>query len=186
MGGLFGGGGVTYKMPADNSGAMMMQLLKMQMEQASASQKAAEEASKRAAEEQKQSAIRAEDVAAAQRSTQSQTAASEALSRLNTQQQLTDEAAKKKLDDQYAAEGMAATGGGFDYNKSRQEALGNLGAASPFLSSTAANLAASPFSMNPAMTTVGNINDGATGTDTRINRNVFSLPNTQGLTFGGS
>ena len=186
MGGLFGGGGVTYKMPADNSGAMMMQLLKMQMEQASASQKAAEEAAKRAAEEQKQAAIRAEDTAAAQRATQSQTAASEMLSRLNTQQQLTDDAQRKKLEDQYAAEGMAATGGGYDYNKARQEALGNLGAASPYLSATAYNLAASPYTTNPAMTTAGTINDGTTGADTRINKNVFSLPNTQGLTFGGS
>lgn len=186
MGGLFGGSNVTYKMPADNSGAMMMALLESQAQQAAASQRAAEEAAKRAAEEQKQAAIRSEDTAAAQRVTQSQTAASEALARMNTEQQLSDEAAKKKLEDEYAAAGMAATGGGYDYNKARQEALGNLGSASPYLSATAYNLAASPSMMNPALTTAGTINEGFGGTKNKTNQNVFTLPNTQGLSFGGS
>jgi hypothetical protein len=167
--------------PQDNS--MMMALLQLQQTQFAASQAAAKAAAEKAAEEQKQSLIRAEDAYAAQRDSQSETSASETLSRLNTQQELSDEAEKKKLEDRYAAEGMAATGGGYDYNKARQEALGNLGAASPYLSATAANLANSPSVMNPAMTT---INAGATGTDTKINKNVFSLPTTQGLTFGGS
>lgn len=186
MGGLFGGGGVSYQMPADNSGAMMMQLLKQQSEQAAASQRAAEEAAKRAAEEQKQAAIRAEDTAAAQRMTQSQTAASETLARMNTEQKLSDEASKKKLDEDYAAAGMSATGGGFDYNKARQEALGNLGAASPYLSATAYNIAASPSMTNPALTTAGMINEGFGGSKNKTNQNVFTLPNTQGLSFGGS
>ena len=173
-------------MPPDNSGAMMMALLQQQSQKAAASQKAAEEAAKRSAEEQKQTAIRSEDTAAAQRVSQSQTSASEALARMNTEQKFSDEAAKKQLDEDYAAAGMAATGGGYDYNKARQDALGNLGSASPYLSATAYNLAASPSMTNPALTTAGNINEGFGGTQNKTNKNVFALPNTQGLSFGGS
>lgn len=180
------GGSPSAPAPVQQDNSMMIALLQQQIQQSAAAQRAAEEAAKRAAEEQRQSLIRSEDTSAGQRAAQSQTAASETLARLNTQQELSDEASKKKMEDQYTAEGMAATGGGYDYNKARQEALGYLGAASPFLSSTAANAAASPYAMNPAMTTAGTVNQGFGGTQNKTNKNVFAMPNSQGLTFGGS
>jgi hypothetical protein len=187
MGGSRGGGGrqepqVIYQQAPNNNDAMFMALLQQQSALAAASQQAAKEAAAKAAEEQKQAAIRTEDIFAAQRVAQGQAAASDALSRLNTQGKLADEAKKKELDDSYNAAGYAATGGGYDYNKAREEALSNLGQAYPYLSRTSSNRAASPMLVNPALTTAAT----SSSENDKINKSTFSLPKTTGLLFGGS
>jgi hypothetical protein len=99
-------------------------------------------------------------------------------------QSLEDTAAATKLRQEQEAAGAAATGGGFDVNAARNAALSNLGAAASTLPATAANLAANPAIVNPAMTTAQSLNTGAGGGTQRTN--VFTLPSTQNLTFGGA
>jgi hypothetical protein len=178
MGGLFGGGGnITYKMPADNSAAMMQQMMQMQIQAARDAAAAAEKA-------QREAAIAAENRSAEQRMQQSTQGAADALSRMNESQYLVDQAALNKYKQEQEAAGTAATGGGFDINASRNAALANLGAASTTLPSTAANLAANPALINPALTTAESQNVGTGGTTQKTNQ--FSLPQAKNLTFGGA
>jgi hypothetical protein len=178
MGGLFGGGGnITYSMPADNSAAMMQQMMQQQIA-------AAKEAAAAAAKAQREAAIAAEDRSAEQRMQQSTQSAADTLSRMQATQGLADQAALNRYKQEQEAAGMAATGGGFDINASRNAALANLGAASTTLPSTAANLAANPALINPALTTAESLNTGTGGSTQKSN--VFTLPNAQKLTFGGA
>ena len=178
MGGLFGGGGnITYSMPADNSAAIMQQMMQMQIQ-------AAREAAAAAEKAQREAAIAAEDRSAEQKMLQSTQGAADTLSRMQASQSLADQAALNRYKQEQEAAGMAATGGGFDINASRNAALANLGAASTTLPSTAANLAANPALINPALTTAESQNVGTGGTTQRTN--VFTLPNAEKLTFGGA
>jgi predicted nucleic acid-binding Zn ribbon protein len=178
MGGLFGGGGnITYKMPADNSAAIMQQMMQQQIA-------AAREAAAAAERAQREAAIAAENRSAEQKMQQSTQSAADTLSRMQESQYLADQAALNRYKQEQEAAGTAATGGGFDINASRNAALANLGAASTTLPSTAANLAANPALINPALTTAESLNTGTGGTTQRTN--VFTLPNAEKLTFGGA
>lgn len=173
MGGRGGGG----KPPKDNSMAMMMAMMQMQMQ-------AAQQAAAQAAEAQRQAAIRAEDSAAEQRMTQSQQSAVDTLKRMESTQNIEDASKKTAYQKEQEAAGLSATGGGYDINAARNAALANLGAASTTLPATAANLAANPQIANPAMTTAASINQGSGGTTQRSN--LFTLPSTKNLVFGGA
>ena len=162
---------------ADNSMALMMEMMKQQ--QAAAAAAAAESA--RAARE---ATISAENRYSGERQLQSVQGASDTLARMSEMQKLSDAAALDKAQKENLAAGMAATGGGYDINAARNAALANLGAASTTLPSTAANLAANPSLVNPALTTAASQNTGTGGTTQRTN--VFTLPSASQLTFGGA
>lgn len=187
MGGRGGGGKKSSPPPQDNSSAMMMAMIQQQMAQQAAmfqeQQRLAREAEERAEKAQKEAALRAENVAAEEKMAQSYTGAQSALDVMESQQKLQDEQALANAQQQYAAAGTAATGGGYDINRSREEALKNLGATSGTLPQTAANRAALAAG---AQTGVGaqSTNVGSGGTADR--QNVFTLPAAKGLTFGGS
>ena len=172
-----GGGQKAPKPQPDNSMAMMMAMMQMQIQ-------AAREAAAAAEKAQREAAIAADDRSAEQKMLQSTQSAADTLGRMQESQYLADQAALNKYKQEQEAAGTAATGGGFDINASRNAALANLGAASTTLPSTAANLAANPALINPALTTAESQNTGTGGTTQRTN--VFTLPNAEKLTFGGA
>jgi len=166
--------GGSPKMPApppDNSMAIMQMMMQHQ-------QQMANEAAARAEKAQRDAAIRAEDTAAEQRVLQGAGGAQQALSRMESMQGLEDTAKLDQQRQQDLGTGLAATGGGYDVNKAREEAMMNLGMASSALPQTPYNLAASTRLYNPAMTTAGQ--------QTEQRQNLFTLPDTSGLIFGGS
>jgi hypothetical protein len=174
MGGSKGGGKPPKQ---DNSMAMMMAMMQAQ-------QQAAQQAAAEAARAQREAALAAENQAAEQRMTQSQQAAVDTLKRMESMQSLEDASKKTSYQKEQEAAGLSATGGGYDINAARNAALANLGAASTTLPATAANLAANPQLTNPAMTTAGSLNQGSGGSSQRSN--LFTLPNTKNLVFGGA
>jgi hypothetical protein len=183
------GGGKSKPAPAPDNSAMIALIqsqMAQQAEQFAAAQKAALEAEERATKAQEEAALRAENVSASEKMQQSFTNAQSNLANLEARQQLEDAQAQETAAQQYAAAGAAATGGGYDINAAREEALKNLGAASGTLPSTAANRAAMAAGSNPAMTTAASqlANMGAGGSAQR--QNVFTLPQAKNLTFGGS
>ncbi len=183
-----GSGGGSPPPPPDNSAmiALIQSQMAQQAQQFKAAQTAALEAEERATAAQKEAALRAENVGAEQKMQQSFVNAQSSLGNLEARQQLMDEQAKDAATQQYAAAGMAATGGGYDINAAREEALRNLGAASGTLPQTAANRVSSSQAMNPAATTAATTlaNQQAGGTNQRAN--IFTLPQAKNLTFGGS
>lgn len=185
MGGSKGGGAPP---PPDNSAmiALIQSQMAQQAQQFQAAQKAALEAEERATKAQEEAALRAENVSASEKMQQSFTNAQSNLANLEARQQLEDAQAQEAASQQYSAAGAAATGGGYDINAAREEALKNLGAAAGTLPSTAANRAAMARGSNPAMTTAASqiANAGAGGTAQR--QNTFTLPQAKNLTFGGS
>jgi hypothetical protein len=170
MGG--GGGGSKPKKQTqtgpDPMMAFLAQMQSQQAAQAAAAQKAQEEALK-------QSQI----TAGTQRQQQSEQAARQELATMGSMQSIRDANALLAAQQAQTTAGQQATGGGFDFNKSREEALANLGAASGMLPSTYSN--APTTSVNPALS--GLANQGA-GTESKKS-NMFSLPSSSDLKFGG-
>lgn len=171
MGGFGGGGGSRSAPPPppDNSMAIMAMMMQAQQQMAA-------EAAARAEKAQREAAIRAEDVAAENRVAQGERGASQALSRLEDIQGLEDQAKADEAKQLAESTGLAATGGGYDVNAAREEAMKNLGMSSSALPQTPFNLAASTKTYNPAATTAGQ----------EKRQNLFQLPDTTGLIFGGS
>ena len=186
MGGSKGGGGSPPPAP-DNSAmiALIQAQMAQQAQQFKDAQKLALDAEERARVTQEEAALRAENVGAGQMMQQSFSNAQSNLANLEAQQQLQDQQSKDTAAQQYAAAGASATGGGYDINAAREQALKNLGAASGTLPSTVANQGSMYNARNPAMNTAaGYANMGAGGTSQR--QNVFTLPQAKNLTFGGS
>jgi hypothetical protein len=73
--------------------------------------------------------------------------------------------------------------GNFDFANTKQGALQQLGAASGTLPQTGSNLLTGTYGLNPAATTAAAALN-KTG-DTK-QKNQYLMPNTSGLTFGGS
>jgi hypothetical protein len=166
--------------------ALIQSQMAQQAQQFQSAQTAAQQAEERAKKAQEEAALRAENVSASERMQQSFTNAQSNLANLEARQQLEDAQAQEAASQQYAAAGAAATGGGYDINSAREDALKNLGAAAGTLPNTAANRLARGANTNPAMTTAASqlANMGAGGTAQR--QNAFTLPQAKNLTFGGS
>ena len=168
----------------------MMQMQQQMQQQYMAQQQAMLQAQLDAAEKQRLAAEKAAEEAAiqSQRSMAQQAAQqnmqdiSQKLSGQNTMQELSDQSAAKAYGKSLTtgAENMT---GNFDYTKSKQNALQQLGAVSGTLPQTDANLFSSIYGLNPAATTAAAALN-KTG-DTKQN-NTYLMPNTSGLTFGGS
>jgi hypothetical protein len=141
------------------------------------SQQAAQAA---AAEKAQQEALRQSQITAGtQRQQQAEQAAQQQLATAGSMQSIRDANALLAAQQAQATAGQQATGGGFDFNRSREEALANLGAAGGMLPTTAANIPASV--VNPALANL--VNQGS-GTAAK-RANLFSLPSSSDLKFGG-
>jgi hypothetical protein len=154
--------------PVDPTMEFLSQMQAQQAAQAAAAKKAQEEALK-----QSQMTV------GTQRQQQAEQAARQELATMGSMQSIRDANALLASQQAQATAGQQATGGGFDFNKSREEALANLGAASGMLPTTAVN--APTTSVNPAL--AGLVNQGAGAAAKKAN--MFSLPSSSDLKFGG-
>ena len=161
-----GGGGGT---PSDPTLDFLAQMQAQQAAQAAAAEKAQQEALK-----QSQMTV------GTQRQQQAEQAARQELATAGSMQSIRDANALLAAQQAQATAGQQATGGGFDFNKSREEALANLGAAAGILPTTAANIPAT--TVNPALANL--VNQGAGAAAKKAN--VFSLPYSSDLKFGGA
>jgi hypothetical protein len=132
-----------------------------------------------AAEAQRQALLQSQMAAGAQAEQMGKSAAQQQLATMGSMQSIRDANALLAAQQAQATAGQQATGGGFDFNKSREEALANLGAAGGMLPSTYSN--APKTSVNPALT--GLVNQGAGAAAKKAN--MFSLPSSSDLKFGG-
>ena len=166
-----GGGGGAGGAKKVKSDPMMDYLSQMQ------SQQDAQIA--QAAEAQRQALLQSQMAAGAQAEQMGESAAQQQLATMGSMQSIRDANALLAAQQAQATAGQQATGGGFDFNKSREEALANLGAAAGMLPSTYSN--APTTSVNPALT--GLVNQGAGAASKKAN--MFSLPSSSDLKFGG-
>jgi hypothetical protein len=160
-----GGGGGKPKPKKEESTydpmmAYMAQMQSQQAAQAEAARKAQEAA---LIETQKQSAL-----ASAQ---QGELGAQQTLSQAGIMQQARDIAAKESQKRSLSAIGESAVGEGFDINQAKQQQMANIGGTGTMPSS--AKLPFYGYNQNQ--------DSGATGKYA----NIFNLPKTQGITFGG-
>ena len=132
-----------------------------------------------AAEAQRQALIQSQMASGAQAEQMGESAAQQQLATMGSMQSIRDANALLAAQQAQATAGQQATGGGFDFNKSREEALANLGAASGMLPTTYSN--APTTSVNPAL--AGLVNQGAGAAAKKAN--MFSLPSSSDLKFGG-
>ena len=132
-----------------------------------------------AAEAQRQALIQSQMASGAQAEQMGESAAQQQLATMGSMQSIRDANALLASQQAQATAGQQATGGGFDFNKSREEALANLGAASGMLPTTYSN--APTTSVNPAL--AGLVNQGAGAAAKKAN--MFSLPSSSDLKFGG-
>ena len=132
-----------------------------------------------AAEAQRQALLQSQMAAGSQAEQMGESAAQQQLATMGSMQSIRDANALLAAQQAQATAGQQATGGGFDFNKSREEALANLGAAAGMLPSTYSN--APTTSVNPALT--GLVNQGAGAASKKAN--MFSLPSSSDLKFGG-
>jgi hypothetical protein len=145
---------------ADPMMEYMSQMQAQQAAQAEAARKAQEEAF---IESQKQSALSA--------ARQGELGAQQILSQAGSMQQARDLAAQQKQQQAYGAMGESAVGAGFDVNQAKQQQMANIGGTGTMPSS--AKLPFYGYDQNQ--------DSGATGKYA----NIFNLPKTQGITFGG-
>jgi hypothetical protein len=132
-----------------------------------------------AAEAQRQALLQSQMAAGSQAEQMGESAAQQQLATMGSMQSIRDANALLAAQQAQATAGQQATGGGFDFNKSREEALANLGAAAGMLPSTYSN--APMTSVNPALS--GLVNQGAGAASKKSN--MFSLPSSSDLKFGG-
>jgi hypothetical protein len=144
---------------ADPMMEYMSQMQAQQAAQAEAARKAQQEA---ILEAQRQSALAS--------ARQGEMAAQQTLSQAGAMQQAKDIAALQAQQKSATAAGQAAVGGGFDIAKAQQEQAANL-----------AGTGAIPSTKLPFY----GMDDTSTTTPATRSANIFNLPKTSGLTFGG-
>jgi hypothetical protein len=99
----------------------------------------------------------------------------------NTMQELADQNALKSYN-KSTTTGAEAMTGDYDFAKAKQNALTQLGAASGTLPQTQSNTLSNIYGLNPAATTAASVNKKTGETQ----KSQYLIPNTTGLTFGGS
>jgi hypothetical protein len=174
---------------ADQENAMMQMNMQMNQQQM-AMQQSMLQAQLDAAERQRVAAEKAAQEAAIQsQSSMAQQAAQQNMS--DVQQKLTGKNVMQELADQNAAKaynkslttGAENMTGNFDFAKSKQNALQQLGAASGTLPQTTSNTLSNIYGLNPAATTAAT---ALNKTGNTKDKNQYIMPNTSGLTFGGT
>lgn len=160
-----GGGGGRGKDGKQKYDPMMAYLSDMQAQQAAQAESARQAQQQALLEAQQQSAMAS--------ARQGEMGAQQFLSQAGAMQQAKDIAAQQAQQQAYGAAGTSAIGGGFDIAKAREEQAANLAGTGTI--PTSARL---PFY---GMTDTANTEAGATGRSA----NIFNLPKTSGLTFGG-
>lgn len=141
-------------------------------------QRAAEAA---AAEAARQAAIQAQNTSAQQQQQSGQALASQGLSSQNIVQQAKDQAALSASTAAGQAGAGATTGGGFNINAAKQQALNNLGAAAGTLPQTQANVVGGAANaMNPAVAGASNYINQIGNTPSSV-----ATPSVSGIKFGG-
>jgi hypothetical protein len=145
------------------------EMLNVQMETAERQRRATEEASR-------QAAANTQSTVAAQAAQQNMQGISDQLTGRETLQFLRDQAAQREYEAAVSA-GASNVTGGYDMDEARQSALGSLTAASGTLPKTGANLTGRGFEANPALTTAA---------ANKKQANLFALPETKDLIFGGT
>ena len=126
-----------------------------------------------AAEAQRQAILQAQLASSQQMAQQGEQQAAQQLATANSMQSIRDANALLASKQAQSQAGQQATGGGFDVNASRQQALTNLGATSGMIPTTPSNFM-DQYQSNPA----------AMGLSKKAN--TFSLPQTSDLKFGGA
>jgi hypothetical protein len=154
------GGGADGTGKYDPMMAYMSQMQAQQQAQAEAARAAQQAAF---LEAQKQSAMASER--------QGETGAQQFLSQAGTMQQAKDISAQQAQQKAYQTAGISAIGGGFDIAKSQQEQAANL-----------AGMGAIPTSA--ALPFYG-MSDSTTTTPATRSANIFNLPKTSNIKFGG-
>jgi hypothetical protein len=154
--------------------AQQQKMLQYQMDQADKQRIASEEAAK-------QAAIQTQAATAQSASQQNAQDIAQKLEGMNTMQNLSDQTALGQYQ-QAMTTGAENMTGGYDMGNAKASAMEQLGVASGVLPQTPSNLAGSINAINPAMTTAANAQAGGT----KKAQNQFNMPNTSGLTFGGT
>lgn len=155
--------------------AMQQSMLQAQIDAAERQRIAAEKAAEKAA-------IQSQSSMAQQASQQNLQDVQQKLTGKNTMQELADQNATNAYNKSITtgAENMT---GNFDFAKSKQNALQQLGAASGTLPQTDSNLLSGIYGLNPASTTAAT---ALNKTGNTKEKNQYIMPNTSGLTFGGT
>jgi hypothetical protein len=130
-----------------------------------------------AAEAQRQALMQSQIVSGQQSQLQGEQSAKQDLATANSMQAIRDANALLASQQAQATAGQQATGGGFDVNEAQQEALANMGAAQSMLPTTPANVMAPATPVNPVFS-------GFAGQNAKKS-NIFSLPKSSDLKFGG-
>ena len=155
--------------------AMQQAMLQAQIDAAERQRVAAEEGAR-------QAAIQSQSSMAQQASTQNMQDIEQKLTGKNTMQELADQNASNAYNKSLTT-GAENVTGNFDFAKTKQGALQQLGAVSGTLPQTDANLLSNIYGLNPAATTAANALN-KTGASKQQVQSI--MPNTSGLTFGGT
>lgn len=139
------------------------------------------EQAKAAAEAQKQALIKQQEVAGEQAQQMGEQSAQQQISQFGSMQAIRDANALAAAKEAQAASAQSATGGGFDIGRSREEALGNLGAIGGMIPQTPSNITS--YAANPALATMPNQKAMYQG---QKQANIFTLPSYSDIKFGGS
>jgi hypothetical protein len=150
------------------------EMLRYQMDQAEKQRIASEAAAN-------QAAIQTQSATAQSAAQQNAQDVAQKLEGMNTMQNLSDQTALDQYQ-QAMTTGAENMTGGYDMGNAKASAMEQLGIASGVLPQTPSNLVGSINAVNPAMTTAAN--DQKSGT--KKTQNQFNMPNTSGLTFGGT
>jgi FKBP-type peptidyl-prolyl cis-trans isomerase (trigger factor) len=173
-----------------NQELAMMQMNQQMNQQQMAMQQSMLQAQIDAAERQRVAAEKAAQEAAIQsQSSMAQQAAQQNMQ--DVEQKLTGKNVMQELADQNAAKaynkslttGAENMTGNFDFAKSKQNALQQLGAASGTLPQSTSNTLSNIYGLNPAATTAAT---ALNKTGNTKDKNQYIMPNTSGLTFGGT
>jgi hypothetical protein len=155
--------------------AMQQSMLQAQIDAADRQRIAAEKAAEEAA-------IQSQSQMAQQAAQQNMSDIQTKLTGQNTMQELADQNATKAYSKGLTA-GAENMTGNFDFANTKQGALQQLGAASGTLPQTGSNLLSGTYGLNPAATTAAT---ALNKTGVTQDKNQYIMPNTSGLTFGGT
>jgi len=155
----------SKRSPGSTYDPMMEFMAQMQAQQAAQAEAARKAQREAMVESQKQSA--------ASVAQQGELGAKQLLSQAGAMQQARDIAAKEQQQREYGAMGESAVGGGFDINQAKQQQLANVAGTGNIPSASASKLPFYGFDQNQDSGTTGKY------------ANIFNLPKTQGITFGG-
>jgi hypothetical protein len=155
--------------------AMQQSMLQAQLDAAEKQRIAAEEAAK-------QAAIQSQSSMAQQAAQQNMQDVEQKLIGKNTMQEFADKNAENAYNKSLTA-GAENVTGNFDFAKTKQGALQQLGAASGTLPQTDANLMSNIYGLNPAATTAAT---ALNKTGATKDKSQYTMPNTSDLKFGGT